>query len=91
MNIYNKQPGDQLDYDVEFDNWMPDGDEITTVEVFLDKVGELVIDQYQKSGLIVKVWLSGGISGCTYKVTVRVATAGARIKETEFKLRVREL
>lgn len=39
----------------------------------------------------VKVWLSGGTHGATYKLTVRVDTEGGRRKEVDFRMNVREV
>lgn len=89
-----KQPADTLDYDVDFGKWLPDDDEILTVVATATTIdGEatpLVIDSVQVASPIVKVWLSGGTDGSGYVVTVTIATAGGRIKETEFKLRVKD-
>ncbi len=91
MITLTKQPADQLDYDVKFDRWLPDGDYITSGNAVLDKTGELVIDSISITDQVIKVWMSGGVSGTTYKITITAATAGGRIKETEFRLRVKEL
>lgn len=85
-----KQPADVLDYDVSFAHWFPLGDTITTATATVDPEGELSADSVQVSGLVVKVWISGGLDAKTYKVTVRATTAGGRVKETEFKVRVRD-
>lgn len=91
MNTYTKQPADQLDYDVDFSKWLPDGDTVTTAVATVDIEDELVIDTIQVSSQIVKVWLSAGTDGSTYTVTVTASTSGGRVKETEFKMRIREL
>ncbi len=31
MNLFQKQPGDQLDYDLDFSDWLSDSDAITGV------------------------------------------------------------
>lgn len=91
MRTEKKQAADQLDYDVDFSGWLPEGDVITTAIPSVDIVGELVIDQVQYTGQIVKVWLSGGVNGGVYKITVIASTSQGRIKEIEFRLRVRDL
>lgn len=91
MDIFKKQSGEKLDYDRGFTDWLPEGDTITTVEVVLDVVGELVIEAFQFTGQVVKVWLTGGVNGSTYKITVTAATLGGRIKEDEFRLRIKDL
>lgn len=39
----------------------------------------------------VKVWLSNGIDGATYKLTLTIETEDGRIKEVDFKLKVKEV
>lgn len=92
MDIQTKQPGDVLDFDVDFSLWLPDEDSIAnTPVVMIEPAGELTADAVQVASPIIKVWLSGGVDKATYKVTVRASTAGGRVKEKEFKLRVKEL
>jgi hypothetical protein len=86
----SKQPADTLDFDVDFTRWIPDEDDITTAIAVVSPVDELVIDSVQISSPIVKVWTSAGVDGSTYTVTVTASTSGGRIKETEFKIRVRD-
>lgn len=38
-----------------------------------------------------KVWLKGGVSGLTYKVTIGATTHQGRIVETDFLVRIKEL
>lgn len=91
MDTFFKQSHDKLDYDTDFSRWLPDGDVVQLSEVTTDSPpGVLVVEAVQHTDQIVKVWLSGGVNGSTYQVTVLVTTAGGRIKETEFKLRVRD-
>lgn len=96
LGTVQKQPADQRDWDVEFDRWIPDGDTITTAVATVDPPFDAELDpagleivSVQVSGLIVKVWVKGGVDGKTYTVTVTASTQGGRIKETEFKIRVR--
>lgn len=85
-----KQPADQRDYDIDFSRWIPDGDTITNAQAVASPAGELVVESIQITDQVVKVWLSAGENGSTYTVTVTASTAGGRIKETEFKIRVRD-
>lgn len=91
MQTFLKQPGDTLDYDADFSNWLPDGDTITSATATIDVAGELAINAVQVLSPIVKVWAEGGADRATYKITVTAATEGGRIKETEFRLRIKGL
>lgn len=88
-----KQPADQRDYDIDFARWIPDGDTITTATAIVTPIvpaTDIVIESVAITSPVVKVWISGGLDGSTYKITVTASTTGGRIKETEFKLRVRD-
>lgn len=90
LGIKPKQPSEVLDYDVDFSRWLPDTDTILGVVTELSVDGELVIDSVQIASPVVKVWVSGGVDRKTYKVTIKVATEEGRVKEEEFKVRVRD-
>jgi len=90
MNLFKKQPADQLDYDLDFSEWLTDDDVITGAIAVSSVPSELVIMSVGVTNKIAKVWLYGGVSGSTYQVTATITTALGRIKEEDFKVRVRE-
>ena len=91
MNLFQKQPADQLDYDLDFSDWLTGTDVITGITAISSVPAELIVQSASVSGQTAKIWLTGGISGTTYKITATIATSEGRIKELEFKLRVRDL
>lgn len=90
METVYKQPADVLDYDANFERWLPEEASITTIEAKSDIDG-INIDAVQNLGQKVKVWVSGGVDRATYKITVTVGTDMGHVKETEFRLRIKEL
>jgi hypothetical protein len=86
-----KQPGDVLDFNVDFSKWITEDDVITTIEAVIDPTGAAVIDAVENVNPVVKVWIKGGEDNASYKVTVKVGTSLGRVKETEFRLRIREI
>lgn len=90
LGTKQKRPSDVLDFDINYEDWLPYTDAITTVVTAVSPTGELQVDSTQVSGQIVKVWLSGGVSGSSYEVNVTVSTSGGRVKEECFKIRVRD-
>lgn len=90
LATFTKQPADTLDYDVDFTDWLPDGDVISSVAPSADAGITLGATTISADGKAVKQWVSGGEDGKTYKITIRVTTAMARVKEAEFKVKVRE-
>lgn len=91
MNLFYKQPADQLDYDLDFSDWLTASDTISGAVAASDVPAELVILSVSITDQIVKVWASGGVTGSTYQVTTTVTTTGGRIKELDFKIRVKEI
>jgi hypothetical protein len=96
LGTYDKQPGEKLDYDIDFSDWIPSGDTIVSaiVSVEIQPDALLVADTpatIQPGGKAVKVWIQAGTSGKTYQVNVVATTAGGRIKEVEFRVRVKEV
>lgn len=95
LDKYIKQPAEVKDYDIDFSEWLPTGDTISTYEgevVCLtdEDDEELVIDSQSATSTTLKTWLSGGTDGQTYKVTVTVTTAGGRVDQSEFKVKVKD-
>lgn len=96
-----KQPDEQLDYDIDFSQWLYDGDVITSVEteVMLPYVNpsyappagtDLTVSSTQINGQVIKIWVINGINGKQYEIKVRALTSGGRIKDECFKIRVRD-
>lgn len=48
-------------------------------------------DDANSPGYRVKVWCSGGRDGATYKLTVRMTSNAGRVKEVDFKLKIKEI
>jgi len=91
LGTYIKQPHEVLDYDLDYSEWLPVADTIVSTTVTADAgitVGSTIIDPATQR--IVKQWISGGADGVTYKIQVTATTAGGRVKEVEFKIRVKE-
>lgn len=89
LATFDKQPGDQLDYDIDYYRWMPEGDAITSADAVV-QVGSIQVMSVQiLTPLTVKVWVSGGEDGETASISVRAGTQGGRIKDVDFALRIR--
>lgn len=91
LGTYVKQPHEVLDYDFDYSEWLPAADTIISTSVTADAgltLGSTIIDP--TTHRVVKQWVSGGTDNVTYKVQLTATTAGGRVKEIEFKVRVRE-
>ena len=89
LGMMDKSPDDVLDYDVNFDRWLPEGDRITAVTTSIEG-STAVIGSSEFSDTSVKVWISGGVLGESATVTVEITTLNGRTKETCFRLRIRD-
>lgn len=94
LEKYQKQPGEVLDYDIDFSTAYlsglgdtapgPAGLEVTAEPGITVDYAELINGR-------VKVWLSGGTDGVTYKVTATITTLGGRTKQAEIAVKVKEI
>ena len=90
LGTFQKQPADRLDYDVTYKDWLTTGDNLESMVA--ESVPEgLTIDSVYVNDPIAKIWLSGGMSGMTYKVTLTATTADGRIRQDEFKVKVKDI
>lgn len=89
MLALRKAPADQLDYDVEFERWLSDGDRVQSATAAASPVG-VTVDRVVVFGTIVKVWISGGTASESYEIKVTATTAKGRVKEVCFIIRVAE-
>lgn len=105
MKKFEKQPADVLAYDIDFTTWfdqIPQDDIVTAscsvVTATDNEPSNLSVDSVIKvsstlggPAKIAKVWLSGGLDGVTYKLTLTVVTEDGRTKEQDFKMKVKEI
>lgn len=92
LATFTKQPADVQDYDIDYSEYCGSfapadtlaGDPVVTTDP------GITVDSVSRVGSVVKVFLSGGTTGTTYKVTCRATTTGQRVKEVEIKIKVKE-
>lgn len=82
-----KQPSENLDYDFDFSNAFPAGDNVASATVTATPTG-LTLGTKSLSGQLVKQFISSGSTGNSYTVTCIATSAAGRIAELEFTLRV---
>jgi hypothetical protein len=94
-----KQPVERVDYDIDYSEWLTTNDNVKSVvvTVFPDESVIIPVPDNRLKVLtvividpIVKLWIEGGRNGLTYKVTLTMTTADGRIKQDEFKLKVKD-
>lgn len=92
LDKYTKQPADVQDYDISYVDWLA---ALGTTAASVVVTADAGITQPQAaavSGGVVKVWISGGTDGQSYKVTSTLTTTGspARVKQAEILIKVKE-
>lgn len=91
LGIFFKRPIDQLDYDIDFSRWLPDGDTIASAVSAVEPCDSMVsAAQTIVQGEEVKVWLVDGVSGKTATISVTATTAQSRVKQVKFQIRVKD-
>lgn len=88
MKVFQKQPNDHLDYDIDLSDWLSEGDRIQSLDMTSPEGISVTGTGY--SDKRVKVWVEGGTSGESYKFSVLVYT-NTRIKEVDFMIVVVEM
>jgi hypothetical protein len=88
LGTYKQQPNDNLDYDIDFADYFPAGDAIQSAEVTAET--GITKGTTTATATQVKQWVTGGTSGTTYKFTVKATTAAGRVKEVEFRVKVKD-
>jgi len=89
LALLMKTPGDVLDYDVSFDEWLTGDDRIQDWNAIIAD-SAAVIDRGDYTDRSVRLWISGGENGETAQISLTVTTAQGRTKVVCFKLRIKE-
>ena len=91
LGTVTQQPADVQDYDIEFNEWFPPGDEIIGCEISV-KPEMPMPPSYAIQAQRVKVWIyEGGTNGLKYQVTICPTTNDGRKKEVELFVRIKEV
>ena len=88
MKMFRKQPRDHLDYDIILADWLSEGDEIVNADVQAPDGVE--VTQVGIEPDRIKIWLKGGESGQSYKLSPLIYT-NSREKEVDFIVSVTEM
>lgn len=100
LGKYTKQPAETLDYDIDFTDFLADGDKLAVtgnppvpspLNVTVSPAGLTVGSTFVISQMIIKQWISGGVDGVKYKVTVTATTEGGRVVQNEFIVTVKDV
>ena len=84
-----QQPNERFSYSIDYADALKTGDSIKTVTASATPAG-LTVDNPSHYGTRAKWWVSGGVDGGTYKVTVNVETQGGEHFEDEVAFKIKE-
>lgn len=92
LSTFTKTPRERMDYDVSFQEWLRKENDQPAVVSPLSVTVEpgITLAAVSFTNGVAKVWLSGGLDGESYRVTLVLTTAGGREKEAEFQINVSE-
>lgn len=90
LEKFTKQPADVQDYDISFVEYLAALSDTAASYTATVASGITMITSARIGGVI-KVWLSGGLDGQAYKITVTLTTTGGRVKQAEVIIKVREV
>lgn len=90
LGKFTKQSSETLDYDIDFSDWFSNRSDAPTSFTAVAETG-ITIAFSTRSGNAVKVALSGGVDGATYKVTVAMTTTASLVKEADFTVRIKDI
>jgi hypothetical protein len=92
LPIFDKEPDDVLDYDIDLSEFLPSTDTISTVTPTSAPAGlTFGVTTINNTTKVVKQWISGGTDGDTYTVQIKITTSEGRTKHAHFKIRVKEM
>jgi hypothetical protein len=99
LGRFYKQPAETLDFDIDFSQFLSDGDSLVStgnppvpspLDVAVTPSGLTLGPTFVLNGKTVKQWLSGGTDGVKYKITLTVTSNAGRVKQVEFVVRVKD-
>jgi hypothetical protein len=105
LETFEQQPLELKDYTVSYTEWLaPVSDRIIDVETSVTRItsrqsatgmapatADLEVSSVTRTDDAVTIWVEGGTSGYSYKVTIKATTEGGRVDESELQFNVREI
>lgn len=91
LGNFTKQPSEKIFNSVTYDDALDDGDKVSTVVSCVAEPEGLEVTPSLVSDSRVRLLYSGGTDGVTYKVTLKVETAGGEAFEDEIICKVKAI
>jgi len=89
-----KDPYAVLDYSLDWTNWMPAGETISTITVTAETISgdsaPLTIDSTSNTDYVATAFISGGTAGNIYNVEYKITTDNSKQDSRNFRIKVIE-
>lgn len=95
VGVYiEKDPYSVLDYTLDWTNWMPDGDTISSASVSIETISgdssPLTLDSTTTTTVLVTGFISSGTAGNIYNIEYRIITTNGLRDSRNFRIKVLE-
>jgi hypothetical protein len=90
LGTASQQPTERLSYTIQYEDILTDGDDLSSATAVVTPAG-LTVDSVGIYDTRVKFWVTGGVDGTAYKVTVTTDTADGRTFQDEVTIKIKEL
>lgn len=95
VGVYiEKDPYAVLDYTLDWTNWMPTGETISSITVNVETISgdatPLAIDSSTNTDYLVTAFISAGTAGNIYNVEYRIVTSGSKQDSRNIRIKVAE-
>jgi hypothetical protein len=86
LATYLKDPNATKDYPLDWSDWLPEGDTITSSSWIVEEGITEVVGKTSHDDTTATIWLSGGTVGESYLVTNRITTAQDRVDDRTIRI-----
>lgn len=90
LGTVTQQPTERQSYTIDYSEALTDGDNVETAWATVSPEG-LIVENVSPIDPKVRLWVTGGVSGTSYKVTVTTNTADGRIFQDELIFKIKDL
>lgn len=90
LGKFTKQPVEIQDYDIDFTEYLEYHNDVALSHTAVAETGLTVVTSVLTAG-VVKVFVSGGTDGNTYKISATITTSGGRVKQGDILVKVKEV
>lgn len=87
--LFYKDPTAVLDYAVDWSTYLGTAEAISTYAVAVDS-SLVTITTHSLTSDTITAWVSGGIVGSVYTVSVKIETDASRTDERSFKIKIKQ-